>query len=86
MSIINSISNIFKSTGHNPKMSYTPSHSQIDAELLKGMTFIDFKDILEILAKEGVSIRLINDVLATKKLVTLATQDSVQSFLQRCMS
>lgn len=83
MSIFKNFSNIFKNTGHNAPMSYTPSNDRVDTELLKQMTSIELRDAIEGLAQEGVSIYLINDVLATRKLITLAIHDSVQFSLQR---
>ena len=85
MSIFDKFSHVFKKTGYNAPTSYTPSHDQIDMKLLRQMTPIELIDVIEGLAHEGVSIYLINDVLATRKLITLAIQDSVQSSLQRYM-
>lgn len=85
MSIFNKLSDIFKKTGYNAQTSYTPSYDRIDMELLRQMTPIELRDVIEGLAHEGVSIYLINDVLATRKLITLAIQDTVQSSLQRYM-
>lgn len=86
MSIFKKFSNIFINTGYKAPTSYTPSDDQIDMELLRQMTPIELRDVIEGLAHEGVSIYLINDVLATRRLITLAIQDSVQSSLQRYIS
>ena len=83
MSIFKKFSNIFKNTGYNAPTSYTPSNDRIDMKLLRQMTHLELMDAIEGLAHEGVSIYLINDVLATRKLITLAIHDSVQFSLQR---